>query len=114
MILMGSGSEVELLFKAGDILAVQGITARIVSMPCMELFEQQSAEYRQSVLPDDVRTRVAVEAGATAPWYRYVGLDGAVLGRDAFGASAPAGTLFEQFGFTPEAVANRAMQLLKK
>ena len=114
VILMGSGSEVELLFKAGDILAVQGITARIVSMPCMELFDQQSAEYRQSVLPDDVRTRVAVEAGATAPWYRYVGLDGAVLGRDAFGASAPAGTLFEQFGFTPEAVANRAMQLLKK
>ena len=112
VILMGSGSEVELLYGAADILAVQGIMARIVSMPCMELFEMQDESYRESVLPKSVRARVAVEAGATMPWRRYTGLDGAVVGRDAFGASAPQAKLYEEFGFTAENVAKTAMKVL--
>lgn len=114
VILMGSGSEVELLFAAADRLAVQGYCARIVSMPCMELFERQDAAYRESVLPGGVRARVAVEAGATMPWYKYVGLDGEVVGRDAFGASAPQAALYREFGITADAVAQAALRVMGK
>ena len=113
VVLIASGSEVELIYRAADMLAVQGYTARLVSMPCMELFEMQDEAYKQSVLPKSLRKRVAVEAGATAPWYKYTGLDGAVVGIDHFGASAPASKLFGEFGFTAENVAAVALNVIK-
>lgn len=114
VILMASGSEVSLIFQAADILAVQGYTARVVSVPCMELFETQTEEYRNQVLPKSIRARVAVEAGASQSWYRYVGLDGEIIGLDHFGASAPAEQLFRAFGFTPEHVAEVALSVIGK
>ena len=114
VILMASGSEVELMYKAADILSVQGYTARLVSMPCMELFREQSEEYRQSVLPASIRARVSIEAGATQPWGAYVGLDGASIGLDHFGASAKGAVLFKEFGFTAENVANAAIEVIKR
>lgn len=113
VILMASGSEVELLYKAADILSVQGYTARLVSMPCMDLFRRQPKEYQESVLPSAMRSRVSVEAGSTFGWDRYVGLDGAAIGIDHFGASAPAKTLFAEMGFTPEEVAGVAVRVIK-
>ena len=113
VILMASGSEVELIMKAADILAVQGYTARLVSMPCVDLFEEQSAEYKESVLPKAMRKRVAVEAGSGFGWERYVGLDGATVTMNRFGASAPAGELFRAFGFTAENVAAAALKVIK-
>ncbi len=114
VILIASGSEVELMYKAADILSVQGYTARLVSMPCMELFREQSEEYRQSVLPASIRARVSIEAGATQPWGAYVGLDGASIGLDHFGASAKGAVLFKEFGFTAENVANAAIEVIKR
>ncbi|MCE5236515.1 MAG: transketolase [Eubacteriales bacterium] len=113
IILMGSGSEVELLYKAADILSVQGYTARLVSMPCMELFEKQDAAYKESVLPKAMPKRVSVEAGATVSWQKYVGLNGKSVGIDRFGASAPAARVFEEYGFTPEHVAKVALEVIK-
>lgn len=114
VILMASGSEVELMYKAADILSVQGYTARLVSMPCMELFREQSEGYQQSVLPASIRARVSIEAGATQPWGAYVGLDGASIGLDHFGASAKGAVLFKEFGFTAENVANAAIEVIKR
>ncbi len=112
VILMASGSEVHLAVAAAQTLIAEGIRARVVSMPCWELFEAQPLEYRQQVLPPEVRARVAIEAGATLAWGRYVGLDGVIIGLDRFGASAPAKVLFEQFGLTAEAVVAAAKKLL--
>ena len=103
-ILMASGSEVSLAVEAKEVLAKDGIDVRVVSMPCMDVFEQQSAEYKESVLPNAVRKRVAVEALSDFGWGRYVGLDGAYVTMTGFGASAPANTLFKKFGFTVENV----------
>ncbi|MDY5730838.1 MAG: transketolase [Eubacteriales bacterium] len=103
-ILMASGSEVEYIMQAQEILAKENIDCRVVSVPCMEVFEQQPCEYKKSVLPCAVRKRVAMEAGATMPWYKYVGLDGIVLGIDKFGASAPADVLFKEYGMHSDAV----------
>lgn len=114
VILIASGSEVELMYKAADILSVQGYTARLVSMPCMELFREQSEEYQQSVLPASIRARVSIEAGATQPWGAYVGLDGTSIGLDHFGASAKGAVLFKEFGFTAENVANAAIEVIKR
>lgn len=114
VILIATGSEVNLAVKAQEELIKYGIDARVVSMPCVEDFEAQSAKYKESVLPKSVRARVAIEAGATATWYKYVGLDGKVVGIDTFGASAPAGKLFEKFGFTVDAVVNAAKEVLSK
>ena len=100
---MASGSEVEIALKAKKLLDNPNI--RVVSMPCMELFEKQTQKYRDSVLPPKCRARVAVEAGCSAPWGKYVGLDGGYVCMDTFGASAPAEKLFEIYGFTPENVA---------
>lgn len=113
VILMGAGSEVELLYKAADILSVQGYTARLVSMPCLELFDKQDEAYRESVLPKSLRKRVSVEAGATVSWQKYVGLDGKCVGIDRFGASAPAARVFEEYGFTAENVAKVALEVIK-
>ncbi len=111
LILIASGSEVELTLKAKEMLEAEGRRVRVVSMPSMELFEQQSAEYKESVLPREVRRRVAVEALGGFGWDRYVGLDGATVTMSGFGASAPASKLFEHFGFTAEHVAEVARNL---
>ncbi len=103
-ILIASGSEVSLAVDAKAALAKDGIDVRVVSMPCMDLFEEQSAEYKESVLPKAVRKRVAVEALIDYGWGKYVGLDGAMVTMTGFGASAPANTLFEKFGFTVDNV----------
>ena len=110
---MASGSEVEQCVQAKAILEKEQIRARVISMPCMELFLKQSREYRDSVMPCALRARVAVEAGSTMPWYRFTGLDGKVIGIDHFGASAPAATLFREYGFTAENVAAAARELVK-
>ncbi len=113
VLLMASGSEVELIVKAADALAEKGVKARVISMPCWELFEAQDAAYRESVLPNAVRARLAVEALSDFGWHKYVGLDGDVLAMHGFGASAPAGKLFEDFGFTVEHVVEKALALVK-
>ncbi len=112
VILIGAGSEVQLLVGARAILQRDGLAVRVVSMPSQELFLAQPREYRDRVLPPSVRARLACEAAASQPWYRFVGLDGDVLALDRFGASAPAGVIFKQLGFTPENVAARARALL--
>ena len=111
VILIASGSEVELAVKAKAELEAEGTKVRVVSMPCMELFEEQSAEYREAVLPRAVRKRVAIEALSDFGWGKYVGLDGAYVCMKSFGASAPAAKLFEKFGFTVENVVNTVKAL---
>jgi transketolase len=112
IILIGTGSELQLAFGAAESLEKEGVPARVVSLPCWELFERQDAAYRESVLPRAVRARVAVEAGVSLGWERWVGDDGAIVGLDHFGASAPAGTIFERFGFTVERVTQVAREVL--
>jgi transketolase len=112
VILIASGSEVDLVLGAHEKLVAEGIAARVVSMPCMEFFARQPQAYRDSVLPPKVRARLAVEAAAPQSWYRWVGDGGSVLGLDHFGASAPAPQLFKEFGFTVENVVRRAKELL--
>jgi transketolase len=114
VILIATGSEVTLAVNAKAELAKDGIDARVVSMPCVEEFEKQSEKYKESVLPKAVRARVAVEAGATMCWYKYVGMDGKVVGIDQFGASAPAKKLFEKYGFTVENVVAAAKEVAGK
>ncbi|HYV49061.1 MAG TPA: transketolase [Myxococcaceae bacterium] len=112
VILMASGSEVALCLDAHLKLTAAGIASRVVSMPCWELFEQQSQEYRDSVLPPQVKARVAVEQASTFGWERYTGLSGRILGMRTFGASAPLKELQKKFGFTAEAVEKAAKELL--
>lgn len=114
IILIGTGSEVSLVLDAAKQLKEKGVKARVVSMPCWELFDDQDAEYKSKVLPPSVKKRLAVEAGITQGWHRYVGFEGDVIGIDHYGASAPGGTVFKQFGFTVENVVERAMVLIKK
>jgi len=113
-ILIGTGSEVHLAIEAQKELAEQGIDVRVVSMPCEELFDAQDAAYKESVLPNAVRARVAVEAAADFGWGKYVGLDGATVTMHSFGASAPAATLFEKFGFTKENVVKTMRDVIAK
>jgi transketolase len=113
IILIGTGSEVHLALEAGEKLAAEGTKVRVVSMPSWRLFDRQPADYRESVLPSAVRARVAVEAGAKLGWEHYVGLDGAVVGLDRFGASAPYKVIFEKLGFTVEHVIEVAKGLLR-
>ena len=112
VILIATGSEVALAVAARAQLAEQGIAARVVSMPCVERFAAQDAAYRDSVLPPAVTARVAVEAGVADGWWRYVGSAGRVIGIERFGESAPAGELFEYFGFTVQAVVDAAREAL--
>ena len=114
VILMASGSEVELLYKAAELLEADGVSSRIVSMPCLDLFDTQDAAYRESVLPKSVRARVAVEAASAYSWDRYVGLDGETVCLDHYGASAPASILFKEFGFTPENVVKAVKSSIAK
>lgn len=111
VILMASGSEVELIFKAADELETKGIDARVVSIPSFEIFNAQDEAYKESVLPNSVRKRVAVEALTSFGWHQYVGLDGKIVSLDTFGASGNAAELFKQFGFTVENVVNETMKL---
>jgi transketolase len=112
VILIGTGSEVSVALGAAKLLAADGIGARVVSMPSWKIFDEQSAEYKASVLPAGV-PRLAVEAGATLGWWKYVGLDGDVVGIDRFGASAPGPIVMKEFGFSAENVAARAKKLVK-
>ena len=111
-IIIATGSEVQLAVNAKAELAKEGVDVRVVSMPCMDLFEEQSAEYKEAVLPKNVRARVAVEALIDYGWGKYVGLDGAIVSMTGFGASAPAATLFEKFGFTTENVVKAVKSVL--
>jgi transketolase len=113
VILIATGAEVDVTLAAGRSLAEQGTQVRVVSMPCIELFEAQPQEYRDQVLPRAVRARLAVEPGATLGWWKWVGSDGDVLGIDRFGASAPGATVLREFGFTAENIAARARALLQ-
>jgi transketolase len=114
VILIGTGSEVHLALAAQELLAAEQVRVRVVSMPCWELFEAQPVEYQETVLPPRIRARVAVEAGATLAWRRYVGLDGEIVGLDRFGASAPYPVIYQQLGLTAEAVAEAARRALSK
>ena len=105
-ILLASGSEVNLAVKAAKVLAEEGAKVRVVSVPSTDLFDAQDADYKEEILPSNIRRRVAVEMAATQSWYKYVGLDGAVIGIDKFGASAPAQTVIDNYGFTVENVVN--------
>lgn len=111
-IIIASGSEVSLAVNAKEELKKSGIDVRVVSMPSMELFDKQSAEYKESVLPNGVRKRVAVEALSDFGWYKYVGLDGRVIAMEVFGASGPAATLFEHFGFTVDNVVKTVKEVV--
>lgn len=112
VILMASGSEVSLCIEAKKALEPEGIDVRVVSMPCMDLFEEQDNAYKERVLPKDCRKRIAVEALSDFGWGRYVGLDGAYVTMHGFGASAPAAQLFEKFGFTTENVVKAVKNLI--
>jgi transketolase len=114
VILIASGSELSLAVEAHGKLLAEGIRARVVSMPSWEIFDQQSPEYRDSVLPPGVTARVAVEQGSTFGWERYVGSAGHVVGMRTFGASAPLKALQKKFGFEPERVATLAKELVAK
>jgi len=112
ILLIATGSEVELAVSAADALAADGVVARVVSMPSTDVFDAQDAEYRESVLPAAVTARVAIEAGVTEGWWRFVGTAGQVVGLDRFGESAPANELFEHFGFTTDNVVTVAKDVL--
>ena len=108
VLLLATGSEVQLAVKAHDILTKEGIKAQVISMPCWKLFEKQSQQYKDSVLPPSVTARVGVEAGVDIGWYKWLGTKGQFVGMHSFGASAPAETCFEKFGITAENVAAAA------
>ncbi len=113
LVLIATGSEVAPTLQAGRDLAAQGTRVRVVSMPCMELFEAQPPDYRESVIPATVAARLAVEAGVSMSWWKWVGDRGDVIGIDRFGASAPGSTVLEKLGFTPDLIGARARSLLE-
>ena len=113
-ILIATGSEVEIAMNAKKDLKDSQIDVRVVSMPCLEIFDKQPDEYKDSVLPKTVKNRISIEAGSTLGWYKYVGLDGLTIGIDSFGLSAPSSKIFEHFGLTPRNVALKVEDLIKK
>jgi len=114
LILMATGSEVHLALKAGDVLAGRGLAVRVVNLPSWELFERAGADYRRSILPPQVKARLAIEAGIGMGWERYVGEAGAVIAIERFGASAPGGMVMEKFGFSVDQVVKKALALAGK
>lgn len=112
MILIATGSEVEITVKAAEKLTAEGHAVRVVSLPSTDIFDAQDEAYRESVLPSNVAARVAVEAGIADYWYKYVGLKGAIVGMHGYGESAPADKLFPYFGFTVENVVEKALSVL--
>jgi transketolase len=113
VILIGTGSEVRLAVDAYEDLSEEGTRARVVSLPSWQLFDQQDEEYRESVLPEAVQARVAVEQGSTLGWDRYVGPQGRIIGMHTFGASAPLKEVESKFGFTPDKVAEAAREVIQ-
>ncbi len=114
VILMATGSELSLAVSAWEALAAEGVPARVVSMPCWELFELQDEAYKDSVLPPDIDARVAIEQAATLGWEKYTGRLGKVIGMHTFGASAPLKSLLTKFGFTPEKIVEAAKQQIER
>ncbi len=114
VILMGSGSEVHLLMEAQEKLKKDGFKARVVSFPSWELFDQQTAAYKEKVFPKSIRARLAVEAGSPIGWCKYVTDEGTTIGIEKFGESAPAEEVFNEYGFTVKNVITKAKSLLKK
>ncbi len=114
LILIGTGSELQLCFTAAEALEADGIPTRVVSLPCWERFDAQDQAYRDRVLPPAVKKRVSVEAGVSFGWERWVGDEGAIIGIDHFGASAPAGTIFKEFGFTTDRVADVGRRVVRE
>jgi transketolase len=112
LILIGTGSEVSLALEAHEKLQAEGVASRVVSMPCWELFEEQSQEYRDQVLPPSITARLAIEAGVRQGWDRYVGPNGDVICLDRFGASAPGDVALKELGFNVENVLERARAIL--
>ncbi len=113
LILIATGSELQLAFAAAETLEGEGIASRVVSLPCWERFDAQDQAYRDDVLPPSVRKRVSVEVGVSLGWERWVGDEGAIIGLDHYGASAPAGTIFEKFGFTADRVTDVARRVVR-
>lgn len=114
LILMASGSEVGLIVEAGEILAKEGYRVRMVSFPSWELFREQDADYRRSVLPENIPARIAVEAGTTLGWCKWVGDKGIIIGLDRYGASAPYKDIYKNLGITTERIVEEAHRLVKK
>ena len=114
LILIATGSEMEITMKAAEQLSSEGVKVRVVSLPSTDIFDAQDEAWRESVLPSDVSARVAVEAGIADYWYKYVGLKGAIVGMTGYGESAPAEKLFPYFGFTVENIVAKAKAVLKK
>jgi transketolase len=114
IILIATGSELQLVMAAADGLEAQGIGARVVSLPCWAAFDRQDQAYIDSVLPPAIRKRLTIEAGATLGWERYAGDEGAIIGIDHFGASAPAGTIFDHYGFTADRVTDIARAVVRE
>lgn len=112
IIIIGTGSEVHIALEAGKLLQEQGIAARVVSLPSWQLFDAQPAEYRNAVLPPNIRARVSIEAATPLGWERYIGLDGIAIGLPRFGASAPGKVIYEQLGLTARHVMDEALKLL--
>ena len=111
---MASGSEVHIALGAADELTKQKVAVRVVSMPCWEFFNRQPASYQDQILPPEVTARVAIEAGCSQGWHRYVGAQGELVSLDHFGASAPYQILYDKFDITSEQVIEKAMGVLKK
>jgi transketolase len=114
LILIATGAEVHLALKAGEVLKKRGVAVRVVNLPSWELFERAGADYRRTVLPPEVKARLAIEAGVGMGWERYVGEGGAVVSIEHFGASAPGGVLMEKFGFTVDNVVQKALAMIDK
>nr|MBA3334923.1 transketolase [Acidobacteriota bacterium] len=112
LIIIATGTEVGLAMQAREQLNADGTPTRVVSMPCWEFFDEQTAKYKESVLPSNTRARLAIEAGVSLGWHKYVGLEGDTLTVDRFGASAPAEDVFKEFGFTVENVVKKAKKLI--
>ena len=113
LILIATGSEIGLAVSVAEALTEKGTKVRVVSMPATDVFDEQDIDYKQSVLPLEVSARIAIEAGQEDFWYKYVGLDGRIIGMSTFGESGPANELFEHFGFTVENIVNTAQELLE-
>ncbi len=113
-LLMATGSELDIALKAWEKLTAEGVAVRLVSMPCLEWFDEQDEAYRASVLPREIKSRVAVEAGVRQSWDRLLGEEGRFVGMSTFGASAPYGTLYKHFGITPEHVVAEVKAALGK
>jgi transketolase len=114
VILIATGSEVHIAIAAAKLLADENIQARVVSAPCLEWFDEQDDSYRESVLPKKIRARVSVEAGVGSGWHKYVGDDGEIISLEHFGASASAGTLFKEYGFTAENIVLAAKRTISR